>query len=145
MVSSEDIRVGELTIRFLVEGGDSNGSAAIFEVEVPAGARVPVPHSHDAYEETMYGVEGTLTWTVAGVEHPLGPGDHVCIKRGEVHGFVNESGEHAKQLAVVTPAAIGPQFFRDMAEVVKAGAPPDPAALGAVMRRHGLTPAPPPD
>jgi len=44
----------------------------------------------------------------------------------------------------VTPAVIGPQFFRDMAEVVNVGGPPDPAAIGAVMRRHGLTPAPPP-
>jgi len=114
-VAYEDIRIGELTIRFLVEGEHSNGSAAIFEVEVPAGAR-----------------------------HPLGPGEHVCIKRGEVHGFVNSSGAHAKQLAVVTPAVIGPQFFRDMADVVNVGGPPDPAAIGAVMRRHGLTPAPPP-
>jgi hypothetical protein len=57
--------------------------------------------------------------------------------------FVNESGEHAKQLAIVTPAVIGPQFFRDMAEVVNAGGPPDMAALAEVMRRHGLTPAAP--
>lgn len=61
---------------------------------------MPAPHSHDAYEETMYGVEGTLTWTVEGSQHPLGPGDHVCIKRGEVHGFVNSSGAHAKQPAL---------------------------------------------
>ena len=143
-VASQDIRIGELTIRFLVEGEHSNGSAAIFEVEVPAGARVPAPHSHDTYEETMYGIEGTLTWTIEGTQHPLGPGDHVCIKRGETHGFVNSSGAHAKQLAVVTPAAIGPRFFRDMAEVINVGGPPDPAAIGAVMRRHGLTLAPPP-
>ena len=140
---SEDIRLGELTIRFLVEGGDSNGTAAIFEVEVPPGARVPLPHSHDAYEETMYGVTGTLTWTVEGVPRHVGPGEHVCIKRGQVHGFANESGEHAKQLAVVTPAAIGREFFRDMSDVVNAGTPPDPAAVGQVMRRHGLTPVVP--
>ncbi len=143
-MAGEDIHVGELTIRFLVDGEHSNGSAAIFEVDVPAGGGVPAPHSHDAYEETMYGLEGTVTWTVEGVQHPLGPGDHVCIKRGEVHGFANVSGEHARQLAVVTPAVIGPQFFRDMAAVVNAGGPRDLAAIGAVMRRHGLTPAPPP-
>jgi quercetin dioxygenase-like cupin family protein len=143
MPVSEDISVGQLTIRFLVDGSDSNGSAAIFEVEVPPGARVPAPHSHDAYEETMYGLEGTLSWTVDGTSHQVGPGDHVCIMRGEVHGFVNESDQHAKQLAIVSPAVIGPDFFRDMAEVVNAGGPPDPQALGAVMRRHGLTPATP--
>jgi quercetin dioxygenase-like cupin family protein len=142
-MASEDIHIGEMTIRFLVDAEDSHGSAAIFEVEVPPGARVPAPHSHDAYEETMYGLEGTLTWTVDGTRHPLGRGAHLCIKRGDVHGFVNESGEHAKQLAIVTPAVIGPQFFRDMAAVVNVGGRPDPAAIGDVMRRHGLTPAAP--
>ncbi len=142
-VSTDAIEVGALTIRFLVEGEDSNGSAAIFELEVPPGAHVPAPHSHDAYEETMYGLAGSLTWTVDGVRLPVGPGDHVCIRRGVVHGFVNEGDEAARQLAVVSPAAIGPRFFRDMGEVLGGSAPPDREAIGAVMRRHGLTPAPP--
>lgn len=140
---SEDIRVGELTIRFLVEGKHSNESASIFELEVPPGARVPGPHSHDGYEETVYGVQGTLTWTVEGARRQLGPEDCFCVKRGEVHSFVNESDEPVKQLVIVTPAMIGPEYFRDVAEVINSGAPPDPAAVAAVMRRHGLTPAPP--
>jgi quercetin dioxygenase-like cupin family protein len=140
---SEAIAVGPLTIRFLVEGDESNGSLAIFEVTVPPGARVPAPHSHDAYEETMYGLEGTMTWTIDGEPHATGPGEAICIKRGAVHGFVNDGDETVRQLAVVSPAIIGPQFFRDMAAVIDAAdGPPDPAALGAVMRRHGLTPAP---
>jgi len=46
----------------------------------------------------------------------------------------------------VTPAAIGPQYFREMRDVVKAaaGGPPDRARIVDIMRRHGLTPAPPP-
>jgi hypothetical protein len=38
---------------------------------------------------------------------------------------------------------LGPDYFREVAAVVEAGAggPPDLAAIGAVMRRHGLTPA----
>src|SRR4029453_13983001 len=50
----------------LVQGEQSGGSVAIFEAAVPAGARVPVAHSHDGYEETIYGLEGVLTWTVEG-------------------------------------------------------------------------------
>lgn len=136
------IAVGQLTVRFLVEGDDSNGTSAIFEMEVPAGSQVPVPHFHDAYEETIYGLEGTLTWTVEGTPHDLGPGDALCIRRSEVHGFVNTSDGLARQLAIVTPAVIGPAFFRDMAAALGGDGPPDPAVIGAVMRRHGLTPAP---
>jgi hypothetical protein len=51
-----------------------------------------------------------------------------------------------KGLTVVTPAAIGPQFFRECAEVINAAAdgPPDRAKMAEIMRCHGLTPAPPP-
>src|SRR5581483_3797147 len=54
----EEIRIGELAIRFLLEGDQSAGSVAVFEFDVPAGSKVPAPHSHDAYEETIYGLEG---------------------------------------------------------------------------------------
>ena len=72
--TTEEIRIGELAIRLLLEGDESAGSAALFEFTVPSRARVPVAHSHDAYEETVYGLEGTLTWTVEGDRHEVGPG-----------------------------------------------------------------------
>src|SRR5215475_14414577 len=71
----EEIQVGELTIRFLLEGEQAAGSVAMFEFDVPAGARVPAAHSHDGYEETIYGLEGTLTWTVEGEPTEVGPGE----------------------------------------------------------------------
>ncbi len=144
--TAEEIRIGELAIRFLLEGDESGGSAALFEFTVPSRARVPVAHSHDAYEETVYGLEGTLTWTVEGDRHEVGPGEVLCIRRGAVHRFENEGEVDARVLAVVTPGKLGPDYFREIAAVVDeaaaAGSPPDPARLGEVMLRHGLTPAP---
>ncbi|HTV81678.1 MAG TPA: hypothetical protein VME18_03425 [Acidobacteriaceae bacterium] len=40
------IRIGQLAIRFLLDGPASGGSVAVFEFEVPAGATVPAAHSH---------------------------------------------------------------------------------------------------
>jgi quercetin dioxygenase-like cupin family protein len=140
----EEIRIGQLLIRFLVEGEASGGSTAVFEFEVPAGAKVPAAHSHDGYEETIYGLEGVLTLTIDGVPTELGPGDAVCIRRGVVHRFDNTHDVDAKALAVVTPGILGPDYFREVAAVVEAaaGGPPDLAEIAQVMRRHGLTPAP---
>jgi quercetin dioxygenase-like cupin family protein len=140
----DEIRVGELAMRFLVEGEESGGTAAIFEFDVPAGAKVPIAHSHDAYEETIYGLEGVLTWTVDGQPTEVGPGDALCIRRGAVHRFDNAGDVDAKALAIVTPGILGPGYFRDLAAIAEraAGGPPDLAAIGATMRRHGLTPAP---
>jgi quercetin dioxygenase-like cupin family protein len=145
-MATEEIRIGELAIRFLLEGAESGGSAVLFEFTVPSRAKVPVAHSHDAYEETLYGLEGTLIWTIDGERHEVGPGEALCIRRGAVHRFENEGEVDARVLAVVTPGVLGPDYFREVAavvdEAVAAGTPPDPARMGEVMRRHGLTPAP---
>jgi hypothetical protein len=66
-----------------------------------------------------------------------------CINTAEA--FDNNGNGDVKALCVVTPAAIGPRFFREAAEVINAtpGGPPDRAKMAEIMRRHGLTPAPP--
>ena len=140
----EEIEVGSLAIRFLVEGEESGGSVAVFEFDVPVGTKVAAAHSHDGYEETIYGLEGVLTWTVEGQQIEVGPGEVLCIRRGEVHQFDNTHDVDAKALAVVTPGILGPDYFRDVAAILDAaaGGPPDLAAIAKVMRRHGLTAAP---
>jgi quercetin dioxygenase-like cupin family protein len=137
------ITVGQMSIRFLLEGGASGGTVAVFEFDVPAGAKLPGAHSHDGYEETIYGLEGVLTWTVEGTPIDVGVGEVLCIPRGAVHRFDNARDTGAKALAIVTPGILGPDYFRDLEAVIAAaaGGPPDLAALGEVMRRHGLTPA----
>ena len=144
--SNETIRVGPVVIRFLITGEDSGGTVAAFEAIVPAAQRPAAPaHSHDAYEETVYVIEGVLSLTVGGKQIDIGPGQALCIPRGAVHWFENKGSRDVKALTVITPAAIGPQFFRECAEVINAaaGGPPDPAKMAEIMRRHGLTPAPP--
>ncbi len=145
--ADETIHLGPLTLHFLVTSEQSAGTVAVFEVIVPAGQRLAAPaHSHDHYEETIYGVDGVLTWTVDGKAIKVGPGEALCIPRGAVHRFDNNGAVDVKVLCMVTPAKIGPQFFRESAEAVKAagGGPPDRAKVIEIMLRHGLTPAPPP-
>jgi quercetin dioxygenase-like cupin family protein len=144
MDKPEEIRIGGVAIRFLLEGHASGGSVAVFEFDVAAGGKVPVAHSHDAYEETVYGLAGVLTMTVEGRPTEIGPGDVLCIPRGALHRFDNFHPAEAKMLAIVTPGVLGPDYFREIAAALKAaaGGPPDPAVIAAVMRRHGLTPAP---
>jgi len=143
--SDETIRLGPLAVRFLVTGEDASGSVALFELTVPGAQRLAAPaHSHDHYEETIYGIEGVLSWTVDGTRIDVGPGQALCIPRGAVHRFDNHGTEDVKVLCAITPAAIGPSFFRESAAVINAaaGGPPDRVKMAGIMRRHGLTPAP---
>jgi quercetin dioxygenase-like cupin family protein len=118
---NETIRVGALGVRFLVEGADSNGTASVFECYVPARARMPVPHRHDGFEETVYGLAGTTTWTIDGETVEVGPGDAVCVQRGQVHGFQNHGNVDATFLAMATPGVFEAAYFRELAEVLAAG------------------------
>jgi quercetin dioxygenase-like cupin family protein len=140
---SETIHAGPIAITFVLEAEQTGGALTAFECDVPAAAKVPAPHSHDAFEETIYGLTGTITFTVEGADHEVGPGEAIFIPRGAVHGFANRGDTDARFLAVTTPGLLGPDYFREMGEVVKtaAGGPPDLEAVMNVIRRHGLTPA----
>jgi quercetin dioxygenase-like cupin family protein len=145
--SEETIKMGPLEIRFLLTGDDSNSNMSVFEVLVPAGQKLAAPaHKNDAYEETLYGIEGVLTWTVDGKPIEVGPGQALCIPRGTVHRFDNLGSKDVKQLAVISPAIMGPAYFREAAEVINAagGGPPDRAKMMEVFQRHGMTVAAPP-
>lgn len=143
-ITHEEITIGPLAIRPRVEPEESGGSVAIHEFDVPAGAGLPIAHSHDAYEETIYGLVGTVTFTIEGKASEIGPGESVCIPRGAAHSFANDGKVDATALAIVTPGILGGDYFREVAAIVDAaaGGPPDLAAIGEVMRRHGLTPVP---
>jgi len=143
--SEEDIHIGPILIRFLLTGADTNGSVSVFEMTVPAGRKLAAPaHCNDSYEETLYGIEGVLTWTIDGKAIEVGPGQALCIPRAAVHRFDNFGPRDAKQLSIVTPAIMGPAYFREAGEVVSAaaGGPPDAARMVEIFRRHGMTIAP---
>ena len=142
IMKREPIKAGQLTIDFLMEASDTNGSAALFEFTVPAGAKVPVPHYHEHFDETIYGLAGVMTFTVDGKPIEIAPGETCFIPRGTVHGFNNLKQEDAKALAVITPALLGPIYFKEVAEIINASGPPDMQKLKRVMAKHGLIPSP---
>jgi len=140
----EAIRVGALTIRFHVDADESAGSVSVFECDVPANARMPAPHSHDAFDETAFGLDGVTTFTVGGERRELRAGESLFIPRRVVHAFDNAGERDARFLSVIAPGLLGSSYFREIGAVLGGGGPPDFEKIGEVMRRHGLTPAPPP-
>jgi len=131
------IKAGQLEIRYLMDGTVTGAASGMFELTVPPGARVPPAHSHRDNEEIVYVLEGKLRYSVDDETRDLIPGERMYTPRGSVHAFSNPHGETARALIILTPD-IGAQYFRDVAEVVNAGGPPDPARMIAVMTRYGL-------
>lgn len=135
------VNVGQLEIRYLVDGS-GQGGLGLFEMNVPSGAHVPPPHSHSDNEECVYVLAGVLRYSVGEETRNLKPGEWMSTPRGVVHHFSNPGSETARALVMMTPD-IGEQYFRDVAAVVSAGGPPDRAKLLEVMMRYGLVPAVP--
>jgi quercetin dioxygenase-like cupin family protein len=136
------IKIGQLEIRYLIDGTVSGAGLGIFEMTVPTGARVPPPHSHRDNEEVVYVLEGTLRYSVDGEVRDLKPGERMHTPRGSVHAFSNPHERPARALIILTPD-IGAQYFRDVAEVAHAPGGPNPANMVEVMTRYGLVLAPP--
>lgn len=142
--SEELFKYAGLEIHFLLTSSDSNGTMSVFEFSVPANFKIPGPaHSNNGYEEMVYGLEGTLTWTVDGMDVQVGPGQALCIPQGATHRWENNGSVPARQLTVISPGVMGPEYFREVKQLLSAGGPQNPAAMADVMRRHGMIPVVP--
>jgi quercetin dioxygenase-like cupin family protein len=137
------IRIGQLEIRYLMDGTVAGAGSGMFELTVGPGARVPPAHSHSNNEEIVYVLEGKLRYSVDGEMRDLTPGERMYSPRGSVHAFSNPNDRPARALVILTPD-IGAQYFRDIAEVVGAPGGPGPGKMVEVMTRYGLVLAPPP-
>jgi hypothetical protein len=125
--------------------GDQVGKADPVQVEQDSCEHRINGHVHECTDigPERYRLEGVCTWTVGDRVSEIGPGDSVFIPRGQVHGVENRGSVDTKFLAIATPGLLGAAYLRDIAQVLAdgAGGPPDLAAIGEVMRRHGLAPA----
>jgi len=135
----ELINMGSLQLKFLHSKHDTGGSLDMFEMKLHPNARMPVPHYHESWDETVYGLNGTMTFRVDGKDVAVTPGETVFIRRGIVHSFANNSGAPASCLCTLTPGVLGPGYFHEIAAALGA---PDPAKMKEIMLRHGLIPAP---
>ena len=135
----EAVKMASMELRFLHPPEETDGSLTLFEMHLFSGGRMPVPHHHRDWEETIYGLEGTTTWTIGGRTVEVGPGQSLFIARGVVHGFANHTNATAVCLAVLTPGILSPAYFHEMAALAAHGRP-DPAKMKETMLRYGLVP-----
>src|SRR5271166_3115480 len=68
---TETIIAGGLQLRFLQTKEDTGGSLDAFEMIVMPNARMPVPHYHETWDETIVGQMGVTTWRVDGKDIEL--------------------------------------------------------------------------
>lgn len=140
MKNKEIIKFGGMEIHFCLDANDTKGSLTMFKCVISPGAKIAAAHYHENFDETVYGLKGIATYSVDGRTIELNPGDSLFIPRGAVHSFANKTNESIEFLCVANPGVFGPDFFKDMAEIINVGGPPDLEKVKKAMLHHGLVP-----
>ncbi|WP_177196929.1 cupin domain-containing protein [Dyadobacter koreensis] len=141
MKTSEIINLGiGLEIHFCLDAADTNAQFTMFKVVIHPNAKVPAAHYHENFDETIYGLKGSLTLIVDDQIITLGPGDYQFINRGSVHNLINQTDEIVEILAFANPGIFTANYFKDLLGVLKVGGPPDKAKLNSIMLQYGLIP-----
>ena len=122
----------------LLAGGTATGGTVSFVLHplAPRALGSPV-HTHAHEDEWSFVLEGEVGVELDGVAGVARPGDLVLKPRGVPHAFWNAGDEPARLLEVITPAGFE-GYFEELAEVF-ADPAPDPARLGELAGRYGLT------
>ena len=134
------LRVLDDTVTVKVDGSQTGGALAVFEVVVPAGSGAP-PH-RDPEDEVFYVLDGELTVTVDGAERRAAAGACVVIPRGTPHAYRNTGGRAARTLVLSAPAGNKTLMFAALERWARVGGPgggpPDVNVVAAICRAHGV-------
>jgi quercetin dioxygenase-like cupin family protein len=133
------IRVGEMSVTFIKTRHETSGAFDLFELTIPPLARLPLPHIHRKYDETIFGVDGTMTWTLREKATQIRRGTTLFIPRNTPHYYANLKHTTARILCLQTPGVLGPEYYLEMAQCFKSGRP-DLISMGSIMSRHGVVP-----
>ena len=136
----DTIRVGEMSVTFLKTRHETGGALDLFELTIPPFARAPLPHLHRQYDETIFGVDGTMTWTLVDKPTEVRRGTTLFIPRGTPHTYANLTHTTARILCLQTPGVLGPEFYLEIAALFRTNPHPNLAGIGAIMSRYGVVP-----
>ena len=114
------------------------GSISIVEHVFSPGCLVP-PHTHTLEDEISYVVVGDIGFRSNGTEVTLAAGGYIVKPRGELHSMWNAGSTPARMIEIISPAGFEKYFVELAAAVAAAGRVPDPATMGAIAGRFGLS------
>jgi quercetin dioxygenase-like cupin family protein len=134
------ILVGEMSVTFLKTRHETGGVFDLFELTIPPFARQTLPHFHREYDETIFGVDGTMTWVLRDEPTVVQRGSTVYIPRNTPHFYVNRTHCPARILCLQTPGVLGPEYYVEMAALLGSEENPDVARITSVMGRYGIIP-----
>ena len=122
--ADETIGTKGLAVRFLLTGDNSNGSVAAFELVVPACAAAAGPGAQPRplRGDDLRHRRGVDLDRRRKSRSMSGRDRRSAFRAAPFIGSTTTASRDAKALCVITPAAIGPEYFREAFAVLNAAA-----------------------
>ena len=136
----ETIRIGAMSVTFIKTRHETGGIFDLFELTIPPLVYVPIPHIHRKYDETIFGLDGNMTWTLGDKPTPVSKGSVLHIPRGVPHFYENRHHTMARILCLQTPGVLGPEYYRELASLYTQDGIADLASIASTMHRYGIVP-----
>ncbi len=136
----ETIRIGPMSVTFLKTRHETGGVFDLFELTIPPLSHVPMSHIHRKYDETIFGLDGHMTWTLDDKPNVVNKGVVLQIPRGVPHFYENRHHTAARVLCLQTPGVIGPEYYKELASHYSQDGIADIASLATTMTRYGIVP-----
>jgi quercetin dioxygenase-like cupin family protein len=128
------------TLVFKAVAATTGGSFSLHERLVPAGGRRPPAHVHPDRVEAFWVLEGEAEFELDGRLTAATAGSFVLVPGGVAHTFGAPASSAARVLVLHAPALDG--YFRELQQLWSGAEPPAHEQELALMRRHGMRPAP---
>ena len=138
------------TYRILITGEQTGGAFAVIDMLIPPGGG-PGPHSHAAFQESFYVMEGEVVVKTKEQTYTACKGDFARVPLGGVvHDFKNRTDVAAHLLCFVVPAGLE-AFFQEIGRPVAPGeflpppvlGPDDQKRMSEIAAKHGQIVYPP--
>lgn len=130
-------------ITFVADTASTEGGFSLYRQIVPVGFATPY-HTHDAYGEGFYVLDGEVTFFCDGEKTVLGPGGFIYLPGTQAHGFRVSGGGPATLMIVSPRGSTFGAFVREMGEPatlddLPVPSQPDFARLGMLSAKYGST------
>jgi quercetin dioxygenase-like cupin family protein len=136
----ETIRIGAMTVTFVKTRHETGGVFDLFELTIPPLVHIPLPHIHRKYDETIFGLDGHMTWTLRDKPFKVNKGTVLNIPRGVPHFYENRHRTTARILCLQTPGVMGPEYYHELASLYTQDGIADLASIASTMHRYGIVP-----
>ena len=127
---------------FTDTAASSGGELLAFDLGLPPGASVPIPHVHPIQTERFEVVKGHMCFRIGMRRRMAVAGDVVEVQPGVMHGFANVGDDEARLRVEVRPALAMEEMFAETIAMARdgrmnrRGLPRNPLELAALARRY---------